>query len=908
MKVTRPSPQPDKAAQAAAKITVRHMLRAVLVAAAGFLVLMVVVILLNPVGLQQGIARLEARWGASLYRYDRTIAEKLSIVIGNYLRETIEGVPDIPTLVIDVPFKEMSKIYAKREAALQQGHLTQGADDFVKGEIRVEGRTVPIKLRLKGDWNDHLAGRKWSFRIHVRNGEQLFGMRRFSIQSPATRGFQSELMYFEVLKKFGVMSPRYSFVNVMLNGEPMGLMALEEFFSKELLEFNRRREGVIVRFDESLVWAATDSLSHESVGWQGAFDYFSNAPIDAIGSGRIAESESLSRQYRVAVGLLRGFVNEELTASEVFDVEQMGRFLAVSDLFGAWHAIAWSNLRFYLNPVTLRLEPIAFDATLQKHMEGGLSVINDEPLLLQIMQDPAVLAVYQEILEELAGLVHSGELVAMLREIEATQLQILQPEFRLLSKFPLDYLEPRIEILQQRFGVGSPTLGNELYLLWEAERRVYPILAHVRLIDEGGYQRLEIANAVPKDVEVLDVYWANAASGERVTVEGIVLPMMVPARGIGSKTQHWFIDPGIAPAPESWHLEVSARLLNRPWIQRIHAITTYAPLTSSPVPESNVAEQLKLHSFLELEEEANRLVVPEGQWLVNVPLIIPPGYNLYIEPGVTLKFAASAVLIVHGSLRVAGRSDSPVVFEAANGDRWPGLIVMGADENLSVIEHLIVKDTSGVALENWVLTGGVNFYASDVEITNTQLEDSHGEDALNIINSRFEISGLTIRGTASDAFDADFSTGSVVDSRFIDIGKAGGGDAIDVSGSQITVSDSEFINISDKALSVGEKSSMTARNLTMQNVGTGAASKDGSSLSLTNVTINGASFAGLTAYIKKPEYGPASIEARDVIISDTETPVLVQTNSVVSIDGEAAETREINVDALYETVMRKGLR
>jgi len=387
-----------------------------------------------------------------------------------------------------------------------------------------------------------------------------------------------------------------------------------------------------------------------------------------------------------------------------------------------------------------------------------------------------------------------------------------------------------------------------------------------------------------------------------------VLPMMVPARGIGSQPQHWFIDPGIAPAPESWHLEVSARLLNRPWTQRIHAITTYAPLASSPVPESNVAEQLKLHSFLELEEDANRLVVPEGQWLINVPLIIPPGYSLYIEPGATLGFAASAVLIVHGSLRVAGQPDSPVVFEAANGVSWPGLIVMGADENLSVVEHLIVKDTSGVALENWVLTGGVNFYASNVEITNTLLEDSHGEDALNIINSRFEIRGLTIRGTASDAFDADFSTGSVAGSRFIDIGKAGGGDAIDVSGSQISVSDSEFIDISDKALSVGEKSAMTARNLTMQNVGTGAASKDGSSLSLTNVTIHSASFAGLTAYIKKPEYGPASIEARDVIISDTETPVLVQTNSVVSIDGEAAETREINVDALYETVMRKGLR
>ena len=44
-------------------------------------------------------------------------------------------------------------------------------------------------------------------------------------------------------------------------------------------------------------------------------------------------------------------------------------------------------------------------------------------------------------------------------------------------------------------------------------------------------------------------------------------------------------------------------------------------------------------------------------------------------------------------------------------------------------------------------------------------------------------------------------------------------------------------------------------------------------------------FAGLTAYIKKPEYGPADIIAENVSIDATETPVLVQTDSRISLDG-----------------------
>jgi hypothetical protein len=860
---------------------------------------------MQPAKLQRGIASLESRWGSSLYRFDRSFGEQVSILIGSYLRDA-RDLRELPEVVIDVPFKEMRKIYQKRDEALKLGKLVQGEDDFVKGELRVESETIPVKLRLKGDWNDHLAGRKWSFRIHTRKGEQLFGMRRFSIQSPATRGFQAEPMFFEVLKNYGIMTPRYSFVNVTLNGEPMGVMALEEFFSKELLEFNRRREGVIIRFDESLVWDSRDGYIDRHVGWRGAFDHYSNAPVDAFGGGRIAESDYLSGQYEIAEGLLRGFVQGSLPASEVFDAEQFGQYLAIADLFGSWHSTSWSNMRFYLNPVSMRLEPIVFDATLQDHYEGEESLINDEPLVLQLMADPEVMQSYQQTLTELAVVVRNGELEEQLRKVEELHLPVIRSEFRLLGSFPLTYLETRLDALLARFVAADADPAGELYYLWDVEEEFYSKLIHVSLIDSGNGQRVEIDNAIPKDAELLSLQWVNIDSGETRPVNQPDLPMQIAARGIGSAPLKWRFPLSSTPQGEGWQLQAEVRLLDRPWTQTVVAERRYAALTASPVPEMGLQELLQRYRFIKQTKGSNELQIGAGNWRLTESLLLPEGYALRVEAGATLRFARDAIMIVNGSLTVAGTPVNGVVFDALDGNSWPGLFVNEAP-GMSSLAYLTVKNTSGVNANGWALTGGVNFYKSDVEITGCRFENSLGEDALNIIHSQFMIRDSLIKGTASDAFDADFSTGSVIDSRFVDVGKAGGGDAVDVSGSVISVTDSSFVDVSDKALSVGERSEMTADNIEMRNVGTAGAAKDGSVLTLNNARINGAGFAGLTAYIKKPEYGPATIVATNIAITAAATPVLVQTGSEVTLDGERMDTQDIDVDALYDTVMRKGL-
>ncbi len=870
----------------------------------GFLLLMLAVILSQPEALLRATQKVEAQWGGEIYGHDRNLAEKWSVMIGAYLRNSGNESADVPKLVIDVPFKGMRKIFQKREQALQAGHLVQGDDDFVSGSIRLEGETIPIKLRLKGDWTDHLLGRKWSFRIRTKDGAEVFGMRRFSIQNPNTRGYQGEPMFFALMNEVGILAPRYKFVDVTINGEPVGLMAVEEFFAKELLEHNRRREGVIIRLDESLVWQSRDSLAREVVGFSGVYDNYRNARIDAIGSSKVAESPVLSEQYEAAAGLLRGFIEGRLDASEVFDVTQLGRFLAVSDAMGAWHAVRWMNMRFYYNPITARLEPIAYDATLPKRFSDDSSILNNEPIVSQMLSDPAVWGAYIEGLSGLYSLSESNQLQQYLRDVEDQHYETLRSEFRLLGRYPLDYLQPRIASLYQRMSASNPQDINNRFIFAQHEMRLYPKLAHFDLNPERT--ALSVESAIPFTVEFLEARWVNSSTGEQIPVLSDELPAVFAPRGLDTVGETRSFELESAPEGPDWRFETVSSIKGRPWNMLTVAGTRVDPKDRPIIPRRDVEALLEEHPFVEVDQSNRRVRIPGGTWKIDSNLIVPDGFGLDIGQGTTLQFSPQATLVVRGDVQWLGTEDNPIELVAAD-DRWPGLAVMNASTRSS-LEHVKISSTSGVGLSGWRLTGGVNFYASDVDLAHCEFRSSFGEDALNIINSNFEIRDSLIDGTASDAFDSDFSDGKVFASTFRNIGTAGGGDAIDVSGSRIEVSNVEFEDVSDKALSIGERSNMLASQVTIQRAGTGAASKDGSTLELKDSLIKDASFAAITAYIKKPEFGTAAVEATDVRVENVDDVVLAQTGSRVVVDGRAVPTQDIDVDALYETIMRKGLQ
>jgi len=291
----------------------------------------------------------------------------------------------------------------------------------------------------------------------------------------------------------------------------------------------------------------------------------------------------------------------------------------------------------------------------------------------------------------------------------------------------------------------------------------------------------------------------------------------------------------------------------------------------------------------------SQLAVAQGDWRVSGDLIIPDGYDLLVFGGTTLRFGTNNIFLSYGKVELLGEEEFQIVLTAQNNS-WGGMVIINAQEK-SKITYSKIEKMAGIERGGWILTGGINFYQSPVDISFTKIGNNQTEDAINIIRSSFSFEYVEIHDTSSDAFDGDFITnGKIINCSFHDVG----GDGIDFSGSQIDVTDTYFSNINDKAVSAGENSELNISNVFIKNTGIGIASKDLSHVEVINSTIESSKIAGLAAYIKKPVYGPASINAIDTNIIGSDVEAICQIKSEITLNGEEITPQDINVDMLYE--------
>ena len=220
----------------------------------------------------------------------------------------------------------------------------------------------------------------------------------------------------------------------------------------------------------------------------------------------------------------------------------------------------------------------------------------------------------------------------------------------------------------------------------------------------------------------------------------------------------------------------------------------------------------------------------------------------------------------------------------------------------SILKNVEIRNTTFLQDGLLQLTGGLNFYNSEILIENTLINNSNAEDALNIINSNFKLENIKISNTNSDCFDSDFSNGMISNSNFNNCG----GDAIDFSGGKVDVYNSRFEKIYDKAVSAGESTNLNLQNIYIQDVGVGIASKDGSIVNAKNIKINNYQISAVMAYLKKDFYTQPSMTGVNIEIEPNKADAyLAQKDTYMLINNKQVDTKEINVEALYQSEIMK---
>ena len=91
--------------------------------------------------------------------------------------------------------------------------------------------------------------------------------------------------------------------------------------------------------------------------------------------------------YYISKFLLEKFRDNEVKFDEVFDLDQMAKGFAASDVLDGWHGINWTNLSFYFNPVTNKFEPIFQDWYNEGFISKKMTILEVSEYLIYITME-----------------------------------------------------------------------------------------------------------------------------------------------------------------------------------------------------------------------------------------------------------------------------------------------------------------------------------------------------------------------------------------------------------------------------------------------------------------------------------------------------------------------------------------
>lgn len=266
--------------------------------------------------------------------------------------------PKLPHVNLKVNDEGLQQIEDKRIYALEKGILISESDDWVKSSITWEDDKKKGKIRLKGDWTDHLYGQKFSLRVNISKDKKLNDYSKFSIQNPVSRYFLDEWFIHKILEKEGVLTTRYEFIDLYINDESKGIYAVEEHFTAELLASQGRDENPIFKFSEDDLWLSRFRNKKKDIK---GIPWYPSAMIEAFSQKSLLETEDLRDAFFRGRELMFQYQFRMDDASTIVDTKKMAAYIALMDMCSGYHAMIWHNQRFYYNGESDVLEPLVYD-------------------------------------------------------------------------------------------------------------------------------------------------------------------------------------------------------------------------------------------------------------------------------------------------------------------------------------------------------------------------------------------------------------------------------------------------------------------------------------------------------------------------------------------------------------------
>ena len=761
--------------------------------------------------------------GFSLYEIDDYLKTRIQVAKHLIIKNDLENV----SLVIDQ--ENLYNLEMQRKKKL--GKLKNdeiNLDNMSKAKMIFNDEIFKIKLRIKGDRMIHWYKKnETSYKIDIIGNNRFKGLEEFSVQKPITRNYIYEYIFHKLLEKQNLISLKYFFANFRINDGEDSIYAVEEGFSKELIERNKRRNGPIFGIDEDI------GVTYPNI----LYDLYSK-------NYWINNHPDLTENAFIK---LNNFKKKNIEISKIFDLKKWAKYFAIIELTNGWHGAISKSVKLYYNPTSGKFEPIGFDAHIIPNNPNKFILLD----LLDKNNRNCIGVCYDRewffsFLKNNDGSLNKDFINLYIDELNEVISKSYIDEFFKEYKKKIEYYNSQLNTENFKKDIGGmyKGIGNYIY----DDRFIFKRISYLK-------ERLKNINKINN----LQIYKKN--------------------NFINFNNQDLFFFKKINEICDEKAIQshyVTKNILIKYadnckyYIGDVKVKFNDSINISSNLDNMNI-EYNNFNKLKELELKDGVLYLNQNL-IINKNYIFPKNNTLIINKGVKIDFADDFILKSYGSIKFQGTKKEPIL---VNSKGKKGSIILSNNDYL--LNNVIINNLSYPKDKNRILHGGVNIINSNVRVLSVEIKNSKSEDAINFVSSDVYIEDLNIKNILSDGIDVDFGNLKFDNIFCVNIKN----DCLDLSNVNFEGQNLIAISVNDKGLSVGENSIGNIENLLFEKNRLGIAVKDGSKLNLNQVKFSDNQY-DIAVFKKKEEYESASLKIDNISDHNKSKIYLGKKNSISS--------------------------
>ena len=733
-----------------------------------------------------------------------------------FLSTYLSNAQQLDTIKIFYEAEVAQYLTSSAKKALSQGIITSDLKSKKSAGIQFDSIDFNCKIRLKGDWPDHVKSDKWSFRVKLDSGS-IYNVCEFSLQFPETRGGINESIFHEVLLAEGILTTSYKFVHLSVNNEYWGIFAFEEQPDELLLENNNKSKGPILKFDEDGFWECQLQSLNEREAKCVEYSIFESAKVKPFNKKKTFSDSVGLNKFLTARSCLEKWQSGTVNFDNL-DLNKFAKYYALCDLFGMYHGLQWHNQRFYFRTKDNKIEPLAYDCYSKDNKLIGKKFLGYFDEHYKTIYFKEQWFNYQLFTSE------------KFRELYIQSLnKYIEKKWNFSAFSDFEFAENHFDIEKR-----IENRKKEIAILISSEH-LNPVYYGYSEWKKDHPEEIKKYKTPYSETPLKHVAIRARQVDDRIEVKNYHLH---PLEILGFGTKSYFS----VPIPKTRISPNEILHFTKDFANHIYYRTELGDTLKYEIEKADQVldkcDTLNLNNF---QIKANYYLIIDQKISINGLIIIPEKCTLEIDNS-TLDFIEGGRIISYGEVTIRTSS-----LTSTDG-KGRGVFVLNS--NLTIEESVVSNfNSSTYSLNSPIICEG-----GEVKLSKLEIHDIDSEDAINIINCTFLIESVKVENCIGDGIDIDFGEGEI----FNTIVTKCLGNGIDFSGAICSVKKLVVLACGDKGVDIGERSNISLKDTKISDCSTGVAVSDESAAYLNDTEIKKCAIT-VNGFKKKKNYNFGAI-------------------------------------------------